>query len=89
MIATVPKPRYYGFTPFAKANLLTEDGFIADTQARRVFVMGYRDDDGIKVRREERTTLRVAFIAYSSSMQYTHLWVKWTDGRRRLVHRKA
>lgn len=88
MMVTPTKPRYYGFTPFAKANLLTPDGFVADTKTRHVFILGY-SNGAEKVHYEMRTTLRVAFIAYSQRLQYTHLWVKWTDGKRRLVHRKA
>lgn len=78
-----------GFTPFAKEHLLTTHGFVKDTKSRRTFVLGGRLDDGTKVRREVTTTLRVAFVEYNRDYVVDRLWVKWSDGTRRLVHRKA
>lgn len=78
-----------GFTPFAKASLLYPNGYVKDSK-RRVYVMGGRDKDGKRIRREVNDiTLLVVWIDYASVTEYTRLWVKWKDGTRKLVHRKG
>jgi hypothetical protein len=77
-----------GFTPFAKENLLYASGHVRDTK-RRVYVMGGKDADGKRVRRELRVTVLIAWLSYAAEPELTHLWVKWKDGKRYLVHRKG
>lgn len=78
-----------GFTPFAKERLLYPNGYVKDVK-RRVYVMGGRDTEGKRMRREiNGMTLLVVWIDYASVKEYTHLWVKWKDGTRKLVHRKG
>lgn len=77
-----------GFTPFAKETLLYPTGHAKDTK-RRVYVMGGKDADGKRLRREMSATILVAWLDYAALSDYTHLWVKWKDGKRHLVHRKG
>lgn len=82
-----PSPRI-GFTPFAKEHLLYPSGHVRDIK-RRTYVMGGKDDDGKRVRRELRVTVLIAWLTYAAEPELTHLWVKWKDGKRHLVHRKG
>lgn len=78
-----------GFTPFAKERLLYPNGYVKDTK-RRVYVIGGKADDGKRLRREiNKVTLLLVWLDYASDDNYTHLWVKWKDGTRKLVHRKG
>lgn len=77
-----------GFTPFAKEHLLYPSGHVRDTK-RRTYVMGGKSDDGKRVRRELRVTVLIAWLTYAAEPELTHLWVKWKDGKRYLVHRKG
>lgn len=77
-----------GFTPFAKEHLLYENGYVRDIK-HRTYIMGGKDADGKRIRREMRVTVLVAWMDYAAHTEYTHLWVKWKDGRRHLVHRKG
>lgn len=78
-----------GFTPYAKENLLTKSGTFRSSQINRefVFLMGGRDDEGRRLRRQLKVTLYVAWIDYNGRRGMTHLWTV-RDGRRRLIHRK-
>lgn len=83
----------FGFTPFAKQHLLAmtgdgTDGYAKDAK-HRVYIMGGRDVNGKRIRREMRGTLTAVFIDYTGRWGYTRLWVQWKDGRRHLVHRKS
>lgn len=78
----------YGFTPFAKEFLLYPSGHVRDSK-QRVYVLGGKDADGKRVRVEVRDTLLVVFFNFTTRVGITHLWVKWHDGTRRLVHRKS
>jgi len=78
---------YVGFSPFAKAHMLNDMGYAVDTE-HRVYVMG-GNANGRRVRRESRGPLRVVWVSYAAMPDCTHLWVKWNDGTRRLVHRKG
>lgn len=77
-----------GFTSFAKDNLLYPTGHAKDTK-RRTYVMGGTDAEGKRLRREMAATILVVWLDYAAVKDYTHLWVKWKDGTRRLVHRKG
>lgn len=77
-----------GFTPFAKEHLLYESGHVRDTK-RRTYVMGGKNPDGKRIRRELRVTVLIAWLTYAAEPELTHLWVKWKDGKRYLVHRKG
>lgn len=77
-----------GFTPFAKERLLHPTGHARDTKAR-TYVMGGKDADGKRLRREMKATILVVWLDYAAIKDYTHLWVKWKDGTRKLVHRKG
>lgn len=77
-----------GFTPFAKKSLLYPTGHAKDTK-NRTYVMGGKDADGKRVRREMKATILVVWLDYAAVKDYTHLWVKWKDGKRHLVHRKG
>ncbi len=87
LIHRKPDPRV-GFTPFAKEKLLFPTGHAKDTKTR-TYVMGGKDTDGKRVRREMSATILVVWLDYASDRQLTHLWVKWKDGKRHLVHRKG
>lgn len=80
-------PRF-GFTSFAKESLLYPTGHAKDTK-RRVYVMGGKDPEGKRIRREMEATILIAWLDYAALTDYTHLWVKWKDGKRHLVHRKG
>ena len=82
-----PDPRM-GFTPFAKENLLHTNNHVRDTK-RRTYVMGGKDSNGKRIRHEMRATILVAWLTYAAVPEYTHIWVKWKDGTRKLVHRKG
>ncbi len=77
----------YGFTPFAKEELLYASGHVRDNK-ERVYVMGGQGSDGKRMRVEVRATLFLVFVDFTKRTGFTHLWVKWHDGKRRLVHRK-
>lgn len=76
-----------GFTPFAKENMLFPTGHAMDHK-RRNYVLGGRTEDK-RVRREMRATLLVVWLTYAAEPDLDHLWVQWSDGKRRLVHRKG
>lgn len=76
-----------GFTPFAKEHLLFPTGHAMDVK-NRVYVLGGQRD-GKRIRDEVKTTLILAWNRYVTDDNYTHVWVKWKDGTRRLVHRKG
>lgn len=86
VVSTSPKDP--GFTPFAWAKMLYDTGYAMDV-APRTYVMGGKDADGHRVRHETIGPLRVVWIDYASRDTVTHLWVKWSDGKRHLVHRKG
>jgi len=77
-----------GFTPFAREHLLYPTGHARDIK-RRTYVMGGKDSVGKRSRREMKATLLVVWLDYAGRPDLTHLWVKWKDGKRHLVHRKA
>lgn len=77
-----------GFTSFAKEHLLYANGHVRDTKAR-TYIIGGKDADGKRIRRERKVTVLVMWLDYAANTEYTHLWVKWKDGRRHLVHRKG
>lgn len=81
-------PDRVGFTPFAKEKLLYPTGHAKDVK-NRTYVMGGKDATGSRVRREMQGTLLIAWLDYAAHTELTHLWVKWKDGRRHLVHRKG
>lgn len=81
-------PDRVGFTPFAKDKLLYPTGHAKDVK-HRTYVMGGRTTDGSRVRREMQGTLLIAWLDYAAHTELTHLWVKWKDGKRHLVHRKG
>lgn len=81
-------PDKVGFTPFAKDKLLYPTGHAKDVK-HRTYVMGGKDPSGHRVRREVQGTLLIAWMDYAAHTELTHMWVKWKDGKRHLVHRKG
>lgn len=78
-----------GFTPFARSFMLDPTGYQRD-YIERVYVLGSsRDQHGKRLRIEKSGTLTNVFISYINTSSATLLWVKWSDGTRRLVHRKG
>lgn len=90
-VATIPvtKPvtRGPGFTPFAHTHLLLHTGHVAD-YAMRTYVLGGSSLTGKRLREERVSDLTTVWFAYVESGWATLLWVKWSDGKRHLVHRK-
>ena len=82
------KENRIGFTPFAKEHLLYANGHVRDTK-NRTYIMSGKSPDEKRIRREIKVTILVAWLDYAAHTEYTHLWVKWKDGRRHLVHRKG
>ena len=77
-----------GFTDWAKENLLHPTGHVRDTK-RRFYLMGGKSPDGKRIRFEMKHTALMAWLTYEARPELTHLWVKWKDGKRHLVHRKG
>jgi len=79
---------HIGFTDFAKECLLYPNGHVRDIK-HRTYIMGGKSPDEKRIRREMKATILVVWLDYAATTEYTHLWVKWKDGRRKLVHRKG